>query len=291
MKRLLFIGLFLLGMPAFAAENQIFIQQTNATNSQIDIEQLGSGNIIADDESDTSTVDAAMNIDGTGLDFNLDQIGDSNQFLTDIVGDDGTYNFSFTGDTNIFTSQFNSEGTYSMDMMDLSSITIGSGNDFTVNIAEGADASDGIIDWEFDGSDNTIVFTAASDYTNSDLADILGSGGQQDAATADSIDIDWDINGDDNDFDVLINSSNVEQDWDITGDSVIIDYAGLNNAENTEGHYSKLNVTGSFWDIKLVQESASAADWVSITATGSGSNNSNATLCVVQNDSGTSVSC
>ena len=78
--------LTMLVADVFAADNQIYITQTNATNSQIDIEQLGSGNLVADNASATGTVDAAMNINGTGLNFNLDQRGDANWFLTDLNG-------------------------------------------------------------------------------------------------------------------------------------------------------------------------------------------------------------
>ena len=83
------VALIMLGTNVFAADNQIYITQTNATNSQIDIEQLGSGNLVADNASATGTVDAAMNINGTGLNFNLDQRGDANWFLTDLNGNDG----------------------------------------------------------------------------------------------------------------------------------------------------------------------------------------------------------
>ena len=62
MKRsLLVLGLLVTG-SAYAADNQIYITQTTTgvTNTQIDIEQLGSGNVVAGDTSSTSTVDNAM---------------------------------------------------------------------------------------------------------------------------------------------------------------------------------------------------------------------------------------
>ena len=115
MKRsVLSLVLFGFALTSYAADNQIYIVQTNATNSQIDIEQLGSGNIVADNASNTTTVNAAMNINGTGLNFNLDQIGNSNKFLTDLNGNDGTYNFTFTGGSNVFTGQLNAAGVNNM---------------------------------------------------------------------------------------------------------------------------------------------------------------------------------
>ena len=62
MKRsLLLVGLLISG-SAYAADNQIYIQQTTTgtTNTQIDIEQLGSGNVVAGDTSATGTVNNAM---------------------------------------------------------------------------------------------------------------------------------------------------------------------------------------------------------------------------------------
>ena len=69
MKRsLLLVGLLISG-SAYAADNQIYIQQTTTgtTNTQIDIEQLGSGNVVAGDTSATGTVNNAMSVSYTHL--------------------------------------------------------------------------------------------------------------------------------------------------------------------------------------------------------------------------------
>ena len=285
--------LTMLVADVFAADNQIYITQTNATNSQIDIEQLGSGNLVADNASATGTVDAAMNINGTGLNFNLDQRGDANWFLTDLNGNDGTYTFEFIGNTNKFIGQLNSAGTYSMNDMNFNSVVTGGTNTFTVNIAEDDNAGDADIDWIFDGSDNTVDFNVASDYTNARIAALIGNNGVVAGDTADSIVINWDIDGSNNEIDNIVNSSHVVQDWDITGSYNKIDYAGLNyeDASAGDGHYSKVELTGSYWDMKLIQQSAEARDWLRITATGDGTAQSNATLCIVQSDAGTSATC
>ena len=287
------VALIMLGTNVFAADNQIYITQTNATNSQIDIEQLGSGNLVADNASATGTVDAAMNINGTGLNFNLDQRGDANWFLTDLNGNDGTYTFEFIGNTNKFIGQLNSAGTYSMNDMNFNSSVTGGVNTFTVNIAEDDNAGDADIDWIFDGSDNTVDFNVASDYTNARIAALIGNNGVVAGDTADSIVINWDIDGSNNEIDNIVNSSHVVQDWDVTGSYNKIDYAGLNyeDASASDGHYSKVDLTGSYWDMKLIQQSTEARDWLSVTATGDGTAQSNATLCIVQSDAGTSTTC
>ena len=290
----LILVLFGFALTSHAADNQIYITQTNATNSQIDIEQLGSGNIVADNASNTTTVDAAMNINGTGLNFNLDQIGSSNKFLADLNGNDGAYNFTFTGSSNVFTGQLNSAGTYNMNDFTFTNAVNGSSNAFTVNIAEDADANDSDIVWAFDGSDNIVFFNAATDYTHSNLASLFGSSGSVTGADADNMNLNWNIDGDDNVFKVAISSPFVNQDWDIDGDNNTLDYIGIGNANassDATGHTSTINITGDYWDVDLIQRSTNNNDWVNINATGSGTQGSHATLCIVQNDSGSAAGC
>ena len=100
--------------------------------------------------------------------------------------------------------------------------------------------------------------------------------------------------GDDNVFKVAISSPYVTQDWDITGDDNTIDYIGIGNANASSaatGHTSTINITGDYWDVDLIQRSTNNNDWVNINATGSGTSGSHATLCIVQNDSGSAAGC
>ncbi len=286
--------LFGFAINSYAADNQIYITQTNATNSQIDIEQLGSGNIVADNASNTTTVDAAMNINGTGLNFNLDQIGSSNKFLTDLNGNDGTYNFTFNGSSNVFTGQLNAAGVNNMNDFTFTNIVAGTSNQFTVNISEDADTNDSGIVWDFDGDDNIVFFNAGSDYTHSNLANLFGSSGNVTGADADNMNLNWNVDGDDNVFKVAVNSPFVNQDWDIDGDNNTLDYIGIGNANassDATGHTSTINITGDYWDIDLIQRSTNNNDWVNINATGSGTQGTHATLCIVQNDSGSAAGC
>ena len=78
------IGLF--------ADNEIYIDQTG-DNASIDIEQLGSTNIIGGDDAVSGTMTAAI-LNGTGMTLDINQIGSSNKFLTDVIlGDSFTVFF------------------------------------------------------------------------------------------------------------------------------------------------------------------------------------------------------
>ena len=83
---------------AWAADNEIFVDQNGAT-SNIDLEQLGSGNIIGGLNSTAGSL-TAFDLDGTSLTLDINQIGSTNKFLGDIYGNSITGLFEFTGDSN-----------------------------------------------------------------------------------------------------------------------------------------------------------------------------------------------
>ena len=172
MKRslLVILGLLISG-SAYAVDNQIYITQTTTgtTNTQVDIEQLGDGNIVAGDTSNTTTVDNAMLLNSSNIVLNLDQIGDGNKFLADINSNSSNFSFIWTGDSNELTGQWNPAGTYDIDSTTWTNTILGGNNTQTINYGVGADANGGTVDWEIDGSDNTIVFNAASAVTHTCL--------------------------------------------------------------------------------------------------------------------------
>tara|TARA_B100001094_G_scaffold59857_1_gene55317 strand:+ start:4283 stop:5164 length:882 start_codon:yes stop_codon:yes gene_type:complete len=293
MKRsLLALGLLISG-SAYAADNQIYITQTTSgvTNTQIDIEQLGSGNVVAGDTSNTTTVDNAMILNSSNMVFNLDQIGDTNFFRADINSNTSDFNFSWTGDSNTLVGQWNPAGTYDINTTDWDNIIQGGNNAQVVNYGVGADASDGTVNWNINGSDNSITFTAATAITHSGL-NSWNSMGSLAAADSSNMNLDWDISGGNNTINAVINSKYVTQDWDITGSYNEIDYVGINNsgASSGNGHVSNISVTGSYWDIGVYQSSTGSNDYLNFSTTGSGTSGTNATLCVIQSGSG-SVTC
>ena len=72
------------------ADNEIYIDQTG-DNGAIDIEQLGSSNMIGGLDSISGQMTAAI-LNGGSWTFDINQIGSSNKFLTD-----GIYGDSFVG--------------------------------------------------------------------------------------------------------------------------------------------------------------------------------------------------
>ena len=107
------------------ADNEIYIDQTG-DNAAIDIEQLGSSNIIG------------------GL--------DSNKFLTDgILGDNFTGTFDFVGDSNEWTISMDTGGLNGADYVNLNFDITGSSNTADIDLGEDDDVSYLDLDWLFTG--------------------------------------------------------------------------------------------------------------------------------------------
>ena len=87
----------------YGADNEIYVDQSGAT-ANIDLEQLGSGNIIGGLNSAAGSL-TALDLDGLSLTLDINQLGDTNKFLGDILGDTITGFFEFDGDSNTFTIQ------------------------------------------------------------------------------------------------------------------------------------------------------------------------------------------
>ena len=234
MKKL--ISLTVLLSMLVVADNEIYIDQSGAT-ANIDVEQLGSSNLIGGLDAVTGSM-TALDLDGDNLTLILNQIGDYNKFLGDIWADTLTASFDFDGDSNEFTIQIDPTNTYGADGSNLDIDVTGSSNDFTLDIA-----------------------------TN-DLASAL--------------DLDWIINGDSNVFDFDIDIDSATSYVDIDGDSNSVTYDGDGYANG----YFYLDQTGNSRTFNIQQQSTLASDWLKIISSGN-----NGTVCVIQNDSGTSTSC
>ena len=91
------------------ADNEIYIDQTG-NNASIDIEQLGSNNIIGGDDAEAGSITKAI-LNGTTMILDINQIGSSNKFLTDgIIGDNFTGFFEFDGDSNVWDFSMDTTG-------------------------------------------------------------------------------------------------------------------------------------------------------------------------------------
>lgn len=146
--------------------------------------------------------------------------------------------------------------------------------------------------FEFDGDSNT--FTIQGDPTDtygidsSDFnVDVTGSSNTftldvGTSALAGTLDLDWIINGDSNTFDFDINYDGATNYVDVDGDSNTVNFTGSGYADG----YFYLDHTGNSRTFNIIQSSTLVSDWLQINSTGN-----SGTICVTQNDGGTSTSC
>ena len=206
-------------LPAFLfADNEVYVNQVgNSTN--IDIEQLGSSNLIGG-TSATSGNMTALDLDGVSMTLDINQIGSSNLFRSDAIdGDNFTGFFEFAGDSNTFDILMNSTGLITADYVDLNIDVTGSSNTFDLKIAENDDASYLNLDWLITGSSNTFDFDIdyenATNYmdVNGSSNDITFSGsGYSGTTSADSGYFYLDLDGSTNTINVT-QASTLARDW------------------------------------------------------------------------------
>ena len=239
MKKLLL--LLMLSSPIYGADNEIYIDQSSgSSNTNIDLEQLGSGNIIggADATAGASNM-TALDLDGTAMTLDINQIGDSNKFLGDIWADSYTGFFEFDGNSDTFNMNTDKTNTFGADSSNVNVDVTGNSNTFTLNHATVAQATTLDLDWIINGSSNSI--TAAIDI---------------DAAT---------------------------NYMDIDGSDNTVSY----NGDGYAGGYFYLDHTGSNRTFNIQQQSTQDNDWLKIISVGS----TTSSVCVIQNDQGTSTGC
>jgi len=239
MKKLLL--LLMLSSPIYGADNEIYIDQSSgSSNTNIDLEQLGSGNIIggADATAGASNM-TPLDLDGTAMTLDINQIGDSNKFLGDIWADSYTGFFEFDGNSNTFNMNTDKTNTFGADSSNVNVDVTGNSNTFTLNHATVAQATTLDLDWIINGSSNSI--TSAIDI---------------DAAT---------------------------NYMDIDGSDNTVSY----NGDGYAGGYFWLDHTGSNRTFNIQQQSTQDNDWLKIISVGS----TNSSVCVIQNDQGTSTGC
>ena len=139
---------------AISADNEIYVDQVGAT-ANIDLEQLGSGNIIGGLTAAAGSM-TALDLDGTSMTLDINQIGNTNKFLGDMYADSYTGFFEFDGDSNIFTSKMDPSNTFGADNSNVNVDVTGSSNTFTLDLATASLASGADIDWIVQGDSNVI---------------------------------------------------------------------------------------------------------------------------------------
>lgn len=156
MKKIVLSLLIVVSALAFGADNEIFVDQSGAT-ANIDLEQLGSGNIIGGADASAGSM-TALDLDGASMTLDINQIGDSNKFLGDILGDSLVGFFEFDGDSNTFNIQVDPSNTYGADSSNLNVDVTGTSNTFTLDLATADMASSTDLDWIIQGDSNTLDF-------------------------------------------------------------------------------------------------------------------------------------
>lgn len=232
----------LTALPTFA-DNEIYVDQSGSTAS-IDLEQLGSSNLIGGTSAVSGTM-TALDLDGISLTLDINQIGSNNIFRSDgIDADNLTAFFEFDGDSNVMDILLNSTGLISADYIDLNIDVTGGSNTFDIKIAENSDSS--------------------------------------------YLDLDWIILGDSNDFDFDIDYANAINYVDINGGSNTINFtgSGYSGTTSSDSGYFYLDLDGSSNTLNVIQSSTLARDWLKIETTTSNSN-----ICITQNDGGTATGC
>lgn len=219
-----------------ADDNEIYVDQVGATAS-IDLEQLGSGNIIGGLNSAHGSM-TAFDLDGATMTLDVNQIGNNNKMLGDINADTFTGVFDFDGDTNSYTIQVDPGNANSADSSNVNVDVDGSTNTFTLDLATNSLASSADIDTIVQGSSNTVH-------------------------------IDLDVDSGTNYI-------------DLDGDSNTVDVVQSGYA----GGYFKLEHDGNTRSFDIDQTSTQDNDWLRITSSGNAGS-----VCVQQNDQGSSVGC
>ena len=156
MKKIALSLLIVASALAFGADNEIFVDQSGAT-ANIDLEQLGSGNIIGGADASAGSM-TALDLDGASMTLDINQIGDSNKFLGDILADSLVGFFEFDGDSNTFNIQVDPTNTHGADSSNLNVDVTGTSNTFTLDLATADMASSTDLDWIIQGDSNTLDF-------------------------------------------------------------------------------------------------------------------------------------
>ena len=156
MKKIALSLLIVVSALTFGADNEIFVEQSGAT-ANIDLEQLGSGNIIGGVDASAGSM-TALDLDGTSMTLDINQIGDSNKFLGDILADSLIGFFEFDGDSNTFNIQVDPTNTHGADSSNLNVDVTGTSNTFTLDLATADMASSTDLDWIIQGDSNTLNF-------------------------------------------------------------------------------------------------------------------------------------
>jgi len=169
----IYICIGLMFQLAFAADNEIWMDQSGAT-ANIDLEQQGGSNLIGGVGSVPGTL-TDFDFIGTTNTLDINQIGASNLWKGDITADSYTGFFQFTGNSNVMNVVTDTTNTYSADSSNVNVAVTGASNTLTLNQATSAAAATLDLDWIIQGSNNAITSSinidGATNYMDIDGSD------------------------------------------------------------------------------------------------------------------------
>jgi len=174
-KLLLSLAAMTSALLLYAADSEIYIDQSGGTALNLDIEQInGSGNLIGGATATAGSM-TPLDLDGASMSLDVLQKGSNNKYLGDIWADSYTGYFSFLGSTNTFNMQTDPTNTYGADSSDVNVQVTGSSNNMTLNQATNALAATLNLDWIIQGSNNTVTSSididGATNYMDIDGSD------------------------------------------------------------------------------------------------------------------------
>ena len=213
---------------------------------------------------------------GTGANIDLEQLGISNIIgglnstagsLTpfDLDGNNMTLDINMIGATNKFLGDINANtftGLYNF---------IGGSNTFTIQV-------DPTNTYSSAGSDQNVAVTGSSNTFTLN---------QGTTAIAANLNLDWIIQGSNNTVTSNINIDGATNFMDIDGSDNAVTYTGT-GVNASAGGYFWLDHTGGSRTFNVSQLSTQDNDWLKIISV---SGTAASSVCVIQNDQGTSLGC
>ena len=238
-------------VAADANDNEIFIEQTG-NNVELTIQQIGAGNKYGGDNFSGTSIDMTMTVSDSYLDLLLD--GDYNKMFGTISTTGSTINNFITGDYNLWNQKIGVANT--ADTITIDSAITGSTNSVVFR-AGNADDTYNISTPLWNQSNTESFWTVSDSVWSRTVSGETAYWGlwTPTAGSADSLDMDLDINGSDNVANIFVNSTNATFDWDVTGSDNWIQTTMEDGADNNQ----TVAVTGDYNFIFVGQNTGSTA--------------------------------
>ena len=252
-KNVMFVMLGILGMPnatfGDANDNEIWIAQTG-DNVELTIQQIGAGNKYGGDDFSGTSADMTMSVSNSYLDLKLD--GDYNKMFGTIATTGSTINNFITGNYNKWNQKIGVANT--ADTMTIDSAIVGNTNEVVFRAGNDDDVYN--ISTPLWNQTNAEQFWTVSNNTwsrtNSGQTAFWGAWNPT-AGSADSLDLDLDIQGDDNTANVFVNSTNATFNWDIIGSDNWLQTTMEDGADNNQ----TVTLTGDYNFVFVGQDTGS----------------------------------